>query len=518
VSFNSNIQRHNAGSGGGRGLDDAGPAVGKRTQVEATYESVPVKPGDASASPAHGPLQRVAVPAGSQAGQDTGAVHRAAEHGTSGAAGSLPHLGTIQALFGRHDVSGVQAHTDAAAAAGTKAMGAEAFASGNHVAFGGAPSLFTAAHEAAHVVQQRGGVQLSGGVGQAGDPYEQHADSVASLVVQGKSAESLLDQHAPGGKGGGVQRSLGPVQMVRVQKSNTGEFVETTTLLDRPQELVALALEFFNLHNMDQLQLIQEAHYDYLKGLGYNISNEALEMLSAPAQSSSKAKDKEVESSKGVESGKGSGPSGFRKIPLERGLIHGTYDEETNSIDLHVSAKGDGGGLTARDMLAVAERCLELMTAREKAKGPQGRFMLHPTGAAIVKIMVELLAGSLGGRLDKWKAAALQMKRKKFGGQGGRKNPDKLGQDVLPEHFAFLDSMRGDDPGVSIIPRMRASYNTEDNVNQNMMEKSAKGNERYATYKAVLQASEDDEPVGPGLDVTLTSDLLPAVIATLRGA
>ncbi len=33
---------------------------------------------------------------------------------------------------------------------------------------------------------------MKGGVGEAGDHYEQHADAVADLVVQGKSAESLL--------------------------------------------------------------------------------------------------------------------------------------------------------------------------------------------------------------------------------------------------------------------------------------------------------------------------------------
>jgi hypothetical protein len=69
---------------------------------------------------------------------------------------------------------------------------------GDQVAFRGTPDLFTAAHEAAHVVQQRGGVQLRGGVGQAGDRYEQHADAVAHAVVRGESAEALLDAHAGG--------------------------------------------------------------------------------------------------------------------------------------------------------------------------------------------------------------------------------------------------------------------------------------------------------------------------------
>jgi hypothetical protein len=45
-------------------------------------------------------------------------------------------------------------------------------------------------------VQQRGGVQLKGGVGQTGDAYEQHADQVADAVVRGESAEAVLDQHA----------------------------------------------------------------------------------------------------------------------------------------------------------------------------------------------------------------------------------------------------------------------------------------------------------------------------------
>jgi ribose-phosphate pyrophosphokinase len=96
---------------------------------------------------------------------------------------------------------------------------------------------------------------------------------------------------------------------------------------------------------------------------------------------------------------KGSG-GGFRKIALREGLIHGTYDEETNSIDLHVDAKGSssgsGTGLPARAMLTIAEQCLELMTARERTGGPKGRFMLHPTGAVIVKIMVELLENVRG--------------------------------------------------------------------------------------------------------------------------
>jgi hypothetical protein len=129
-------------------------------------------------------------------------VQATAARGVAGAGGALPHRATIQALFGRHDVSGVGAHVGGAAADASREIGATAYATGNQVAFASAPDLHTAAHEAAHVVQQRGGVQLAGGVGQRGDVYEQHADAVADAVVAGNSTEALLDPFAGGGRGG----------------------------------------------------------------------------------------------------------------------------------------------------------------------------------------------------------------------------------------------------------------------------------------------------------------------------
>ena len=145
------------------------------------------------------------VTAGGGAGVD---MQAAASQGTSGAAGRLPFLDQIQRAFGRHDVGGIQAHTDGNAAAAARSMNAEAFATGDRVAFGGAPSLHTAAHEAAHVVQQRAGVHLKGGVGAAGDEYERHADAVADRVVAGASAEALLDTTGGGGAHSAVQHVI----------------------------------------------------------------------------------------------------------------------------------------------------------------------------------------------------------------------------------------------------------------------------------------------------------------------
>ena len=129
-------------------------------------------------------------------------VVQTAARGVSGSGGALPHGARIQQSFGQHDVSAVQAHSAPGAA---KEIGARAYAMGEHVAFGDTPDLHTAAHEAAHVVQQRGGVQLKGSVGESGDRYEQHADAVADAVVGGRSAEALLDPFAGSGVGGGVQ-------------------------------------------------------------------------------------------------------------------------------------------------------------------------------------------------------------------------------------------------------------------------------------------------------------------------
>ena len=119
-------------------------------------------------------------------------AHRLAAQGISGAASPLPHLDPIQRSFGSHDVSGIKAHIGGTAARASQGMGAEAYATGDHVAFRATPDLHTAAHEAAHVMQQRQGVQLKGGVGQAGDRYERQADAVADAVVAGQSAEPLL--------------------------------------------------------------------------------------------------------------------------------------------------------------------------------------------------------------------------------------------------------------------------------------------------------------------------------------
>jgi hypothetical protein len=127
-----------------------------------------------------------------------------ARAGVAGGGRPLPFLAQIQAAFGpEHDVSGITAHIGGEAAEATDAIGAEAYATGDQVAFRQAPDLHTAAHEAAHVIQQRAGVQLLGGVGKDDDAYERNADAVADRVVAGQSAADLLPSGSARAGGGG---------------------------------------------------------------------------------------------------------------------------------------------------------------------------------------------------------------------------------------------------------------------------------------------------------------------------
>jgi len=157
----------------------AAPTVGKRTRV-------PEADGDL-------PRLQLKGAGGSGALADRADTHGIAAAGVAGHGSALPHLDLIQRSFGPdHDLSRIGAHVGGPAAAAAAQLGAHAYATGDQVAFAAQPDLHTAAHEAAHVVQQRGGVQLKDGLGAEGDEHEAHADAVADRVVRGEPAADLL--------------------------------------------------------------------------------------------------------------------------------------------------------------------------------------------------------------------------------------------------------------------------------------------------------------------------------------
>ena len=143
--------------------------------------------------PAGGPVQRKSD--GTGRGDELNDEEMGEIAALSGPGGGLPHHETIQRSFGDHDVGGIRAHVGGEAADASRSLGAQAFATGNDVGFASAPDLHTAAHEAAHVIQQREGiVALKSTVSETGDVHEQHADRVADAVVAGESAAPILDE------------------------------------------------------------------------------------------------------------------------------------------------------------------------------------------------------------------------------------------------------------------------------------------------------------------------------------
>ena len=133
-------------------------------------------------------------------------VARRASAGVAGFGAALPFFDEISRSFGaEHDLTGVRAHVGGDAARAAESIGAEAYATGADIAFRAAPDLHTAAHEAAHVIQQRAG---AAGVGRDGDAFERHADQVADRVVRGVSAADLFSPAGGASAGAiGVQRS-----------------------------------------------------------------------------------------------------------------------------------------------------------------------------------------------------------------------------------------------------------------------------------------------------------------------
>lgn len=198
------------------GTRRAGPAVPESSRAGA---DVPIAAGDAGGGGAsleailaalgHWCDHSPGSPAGGSPPEDKhsdSAADRHAEAGVDDAAAPVPHLAQIQQSFGPgHDLSSLRTTMSPAAAAAGRRLGALHYTFGNRIAFGSAPSVHDAAHEAAHAVMQQAGMGPGSRVGQAGDAYEVLADKIADRVVAGKSAADLLPSPAKWGSRSGLR-------------------------------------------------------------------------------------------------------------------------------------------------------------------------------------------------------------------------------------------------------------------------------------------------------------------------
>jgi hypothetical protein len=124
----------------------------------------------------------------------------------------------------------------------------------------------------------------------------------------------------------------------------------------------------------------------------------------------------------------------------------------------------------------------------------------------VVKIVTEMLGETLGNEEDKARARKAQTWRKLKSKVWKPKmeNDNKVDSSVLPEHFAYLDSMRGKG-SVSIIPvitpgnpKSRYKATQPRDYTQDMMATTPEGNAQYARYQGTLRDSR--ETVGPILN------------------
>ena len=239
-----------ADAGGGHDARQASP--GKRSTTEELGEPgsgpPPLSPGKRALTDGMGSIQMKRTPGGAVS---TATIHDAAARGLSTAASALPFADQVQASFGpEHDVSKIQAHVGSDA---PQTMGAEAFASGNHVVFGRQPDLHTVAHEAAHVVQQANGVNLYGGVGEAGDAHEQHADAVADRVVAGRSAADLF---------GTATRSATPqLHAVQMKPAAITPAKQSDFVIPLPQDSFTVSFELLSAGASDVRVVIAPADF-----------------------------------------------------------------------------------------------------------------------------------------------------------------------------------------------------------------------------------------------------------------
>jgi len=190
---------------------------------------------------------------------------------------------------------------------------------------------------------------------------------------------------------------------------------------------------------------------------------------------------------------------------LAYGLVRGFYEYAGNKAELHVEAKGAGPGLQRDDMLAALRDVHQAFVTRQNGGGPQGSLEMHPNGPAVVKMMVEGLAGVFGGMWNYSIAMGYQLARKNLGSEVAHPNRDTLSESIWNEHFAFLDSLV--DKGVWIEAMISGQQNL---FGTDITADTANGRQRLAYYKTAVRNG-----TYVGLTVKLTTNQVATMISKL---
>ncbi|MFA0964936.1 DUF4157 domain-containing protein [Roseivirga sp. BDSF3-8] len=208
---------------------------------------------------------------------------------------------------------------------------------------------------------------------------------------------------------------------------------------------------------------------------------------------------------------KGSDPIDESKgIPFKFGLVKGTYVPATNEADMHVEKKSDDTAFSPVDAYRAFTFVYGKMEAQKKKSGREGKLSWNPQGAAVIKMVVELIGKSLGSEEGVEAAKLLQQNRKLGPRPVQPRDENVISQDIIPEHMRFLSSARGAE-GVdmqAVIP----GKDTEQNFDSNILADTQAGRERYGNYQDALL---EDLPVS--LRITIGQTQLKSLIDTMKG-
>jgi hypothetical protein len=189
---------------------------------------------DAAGSKGMLDLQRAVGNSAATAAVQADAEEQSPVHDVIASPGAPLDKDVRQDMEGRlgHDFSDVRVHTDSAAEASAKSVGAHAYTVGTHIAFqrsaydpSSTAGRTTLAHELTHVVQQRNGpvdgTPAAGGVS-VSDPSDRFEREAAANADRVMSAQAPVQTAAVGAAGAQLQRE----EMAEEEEPVQGSFVQ----------------------------------------------------------------------------------------------------------------------------------------------------------------------------------------------------------------------------------------------------------------------------------------------------
>lgn len=195
--------------------------------------------------------------------------------------------------------------------------------------------------------------------------------------------------------------------------------------------------------------------------------------------------------------------------PFKYGLIKGTYVPASNTADMHVENKTEETAFSVKDVYFAFSFVYKNMVKQKKISGIEGRLTWNPQGAAVIKMVAELLGESLGNPELLKAARELKKLRKQGEEEYVVRDANVISEDIIPEHLQYLAAARGAE-GVemkAVIP----GNNTEENFDSDMLEDSTEGQSRVHDYREAL---ESEIPVS--LRITVNQTQLKMLLETMK--